>query len=120
MASAQAFRVADWRPLSEQVLSPPRFMLGGRNDPLRKPAVQILCVARFLFDHLVGAYQQPSRKFDPECLRRFEVEGQLDFYGLPRPVCRLVSQRALTRGTAPIVKELQAAGACSLEPSQPV
>jgi hypothetical protein len=30
MASTQAFRVADWRPLSEQVLSPPSFMLGGR------------------------------------------------------------------------------------------
>jgi hypothetical protein len=29
--STQAFRVADWRPLSEQVLSPPSFMLGGRN-----------------------------------------------------------------------------------------
>src|SRR5271169_2601014 len=35
-----------------------------------------------LFDHFVGAYQQPGRKFDPERLRRFEVEGQLDFYGL--------------------------------------
>jgi hypothetical protein len=32
----------------------------------------------FLFDHLVGAHQQPGRKFDPERLRRFEVEGQLD------------------------------------------
>jgi hypothetical protein len=31
MASTQAFRLADWRPLSEQVLSPPSFMLGGRN-----------------------------------------------------------------------------------------
>jgi len=35
-----------------------------------------------LFDHLVGAYQQPGRKFDPERLRRFEVEGQLDFCDL--------------------------------------
>ena len=35
-----------------------------------------------LFDHLVGAYQQPGRKFDPERLRRFEVEGQLDSYRL--------------------------------------
>jgi hypothetical protein len=35
-----------------------------------------------LFDHLVGAYQQPGRKFDPERPRRFQVEGQLDFYGL--------------------------------------
>jgi hypothetical protein len=35
-----------------------------------------------LFDHLVGAYQQPGRKFDPERLRRFQVEGQLNFYGL--------------------------------------
>jgi hypothetical protein len=26
----RGFRVADWRPLSEQVLSPPSFMLGGR------------------------------------------------------------------------------------------
>src|SRR5580704_4809313 len=39
MASTQAFRVADWRPLSEQVLSPPSFMLGGRNcDGFRMPA----------------------------------------------------------------------------------
>jgi hypothetical protein len=30
-SSAQAFRVTDWRPLSEQVLSPPSSMLGGRN-----------------------------------------------------------------------------------------
>jgi hypothetical protein len=35
-----------------------------------------------LFNHLVGAHQQPGRKFDPERLGRFEVEGQLDFYGL--------------------------------------
>ena len=31
MASVQAFWVADWRPLSEQVLSSPSFMLGGKN-----------------------------------------------------------------------------------------
>jgi hypothetical protein len=30
VASTQAFWVAGWRPLSEQVLSPPSFMLGGR------------------------------------------------------------------------------------------
>src|SRR5271169_2742071 len=36
----------------------------------------------YLFDHLVGAHQQPGRKFDPERLRRFEVEGKLNSYGL--------------------------------------
>jgi len=35
-----------------------------------------------LLDHLVGAHQQPGRKFDPERLRRFAVENQLDFCGL--------------------------------------
>ena len=35
-----------------------------------------------LLNHLVGAYQQPGRKFNPEPLRRVEVEGQLDSYGL--------------------------------------
>jgi hypothetical protein len=29
MASAQAFRVTDWRPLSKQVPSPPVTKLGG-------------------------------------------------------------------------------------------
>src|SRR5260221_3484543 len=39
MASTRAFRVADWRPLSGQVLSPPSFMLGGRNcEGFRMPA----------------------------------------------------------------------------------
>ena len=36
-----------------------------------------------LLNHLVGTYQEPGRKFDPERLRRFEVEGrQLDFCSL--------------------------------------
>jgi hypothetical protein len=35
-----------------------------------------------LLNHRVGAFQQPGRKFDPEHLRRFEVEGKLDSCGL--------------------------------------
>jgi hypothetical protein len=35
-----------------------------------------------LFDHLVGADQQPGRKFDPKRLRRIEVDHQLDFCSL--------------------------------------
>jgi hypothetical protein len=30
MVSTQAFRIVDWRPLLEQVLLPPGYMLGGR------------------------------------------------------------------------------------------
>jgi hypothetical protein len=35
-----------------------------------------------LLDHILGACQQPDRKYDPERLCGFEVEGQFDPYGL--------------------------------------
>jgi hypothetical protein len=55
---------------------------GAGFDPLRKPAAKCCALQDFLFDHLVGAYQQPGRKFNPERLRGFEVEGQLYSCGL--------------------------------------
>jgi hypothetical protein len=62
------------RPVTEMDL-PPRPLSGMTNfDPLRKPAS--FCVARFLFDHFVGACQQWRRHVKPHSLR-----GLLNFVG---------------------------------------
>ena len=46
------------------------------------PEIARLFAAQDAIDIGGGAYKQPGRKFDPERLSGFEIEGQLDLYGL--------------------------------------
>jgi hypothetical protein len=46
-------------------------------DPKRALAAKVFCVARFLFDHLVGAQQNRLRHSKAECLGGLEVDDKL-------------------------------------------
>jgi hypothetical protein len=54
----------------------------GRNPLLvtrsRHRRTNCFALRNFLFDHLISARQQRSRKGGAECLRCFEVEGQIN------------------------------------------
>src|SRR5271170_7959809 len=65
-----------------------------------------------LLDHLVGACQQRGRKFDPERLRRFEVEGQHDSCSLlDRQIGRFLALENTSGIDASLVEHIAEAAA---------
>ena len=61
-------------PLSEEVLPRRRCAVRSQSDPKRRSPANFCCVAKLLFDHLVGGGQQRFRNGKAEGLGGFAID----------------------------------------------